>query len=267
MESAPQFASLLISRPRQSAVRFISLLTFSLALGAHLATFAALLLSQLLVLEVMRPAGASDQIPPRLVIRPYRSAGKAGRGPGLSATGNPGSPTRAATSTPSRPGRPAPLAPPGTNAPAHAALNGTGDGTGTGDGPYGTGGSGDCTEDCGPGGGTGDGPGPGVRRSALFQEGDPRLVPPRLLEESRVLPRFPDLARRARMEGTVILLIIIQPDGSVGAIEVIRSPDQRLGFDLAAIEAVKLWRYVPARMHGRAVAVQATVMVEFIISR
>ena len=38
-------------------------------------------------------------------------------------------------------------------------------------------------------------------------------------------------------------------------------------FDVAAIEAVKGWRYVPARMHGRAVAVQATVMVEFIISR
>ena len=267
MENAPQFASLLISLPHQSAVRFISLLTCSLALGAHLVTFAALLFSQLLVLEVMRPAGASDQIPPRLVIRPYRSAGEAGRGSGLSATGNPGSPTRAATSTPSRPGRPAPLAPPGTNAPAHEALIGPGDGTGTGDGPYGTGGSGDCTEGCGPGGGTGDDPGPGVRRSALFHEGDPRLVPPRLLEESRVLPRFPDLARRARMEGTVILLITIQPDGSVGIIEVIRSPDQRLGFDLAAIEAVKGWRYVPARMHGRAVAVQATVMVEFIISR
>jgi protein TonB len=84
---------------------------------------------------------------------------------------------------------------------------------------------------------------------------------------SRRLPDYPDLARRVRVEGTVVLLINIEGDGRVGAVEVLRSPDLRYGFDLAAIEAVREWRYRPALLDGRPVAVQATVMVEFTISR
>lgn len=45
------------------------------------------------------------------------------------------------------------------------------------------------------------------------------------------------------------------------------SPDPRFGFDLAAIEAVKQWRYRPAMLGRRRVAVQASVMVEFSLSR
>jgi outer membrane biosynthesis protein TonB len=50
-------------------------------------------------------------------------------------------------------------------------------------------------------------------------------------------------------------------------VQVIRSPDQRWGFDLAAIEAVKRWRYRPALLDGRPVAVYAQVMVEFTLAR
>jgi protein TonB len=87
-----------------------------------------------------------------------------------------------------------------------------------------------------------------------------------IIPSSRKLPDYPDLARRARVEGTVILLIGIESDGRVGAVEVLRSPDPRYGFDLAAIEAVKQWRYRPALLGGRPVAVQANVMVEFTLS-
>lgn len=110
----------------------------------------------------------------------------------------------------------------------------------------------------GDGGDTWDGP---------FQPGDPRVTQPIIIPSSRALPRYPDLARRAGLQGTVILTIVIGPDGRVGEIEVLRSPDQRWGFDLAAIEAVKQWRYQPALMSGRPVAVYAQVLVEFTISR
>ena len=65
----------------------------------------------------------------------------------------------------------------------------------------------------------------------------------------------------------MILLIVVEKDGTVGSIEVVRSPDQRWGFDLAAIDAVKQWRYQPALLQGRPVAAYITVMVEYSLSR
>jgi protein TonB len=61
--------------------------------------------------------------------------------------------------------------------------------------------------------------------------------------------------------------VVIEADGRVGEIQVLRSPDQRWGFDLAAIGAVKEWRYEPALMNDRPVAAYITVMVEFTLSR
>ncbi|HEX9426439.1 MAG TPA: TonB family protein [Candidatus Polarisedimenticolia bacterium] len=62
-------------------------------------------------------------------------------------------------------------------------------------------------------------------------------------------------------------MIRIDEKGLVGEVQVIRSADQRWGFDLAAIEAVKQWRYRPASMHGRAASVWGQVIVEFSLSR
>ena len=62
-------------------------------------------------------------------------------------------------------------------------------------------------------------------------------------------------------------MIAIDADGAVGEVQVLRSPNERWGFDESAIVAVKSWRYRPARMHGEAVAVYAQVMVEFTLSR
>jgi TonB family protein len=65
------------------------------------------------------------------------------------------------------------------------------------------------------------------------------------------------------VRGDVVLRIVIEADGRVGAIEVLRGPDPRFGFDLEAIEAVKQWRYRPALLDGRPVAAYARVFVEF----
>ena len=95
----------------------------------------------------------------------------------------------------------------------------------------------------------------------------PGLIPPRIIPSSRALPQYPGVARRAGLQGTVILLVVVEADGSVGRIEVMRSPEQRWGFDLAAIDAVKEWRYRPALMNDRPVAAYIQVMVEFSLSR
>lgn len=120
----------------------------------------------------------------------------------------------------------------------------------------------------GPGGGGAGGDGSSMTGSGdpIYDEHHPDITPP-VQRASRVYPRYPDLARKAGVQGTVVLLIVIDADGRVGEIEVLRTPDPRFGFDLAAIEAVKQWRYRPALLGGRPVAVQASVTFEFTLSR
>ena len=86
---------------------------------------------------------------------------------------------------------------------------------------------------------------------------------PNLIQESKIDPEYPELARVARLEGNVILQAIIHTDGSVGQIEVLRSNRPNMGFEEAAIEAVQHWRYEPALQNGRPVEVYFTVIVEF----
>jgi protein TonB len=88
---------------------------------------------------------------------------------------------------------------------------------------------------------------------------------PVLLESSRVLPVYPEPARRAGVKGTVILEAVVQADGSVGEVQVLRSPGAHLGFDEAARRAVRQWHYRPGMQDGRPVAVRFTVVVEFIL--
>jgi len=76
-----------------------------------------------------------------------------------------------------------------------------------------------------------------------------------------VAPEYPELARRARMEGFVILQAIIDKQGNVTDVEVLRGLG--LGLDVAAQEAVKQWKYTPTYYNGRPVEVILTVNVVF----
>lgn len=84
---------------------------------------------------------------------------------------------------------------------------------------------------------------------------------PQLLE--KVEPEYPELARRARIQGRVILRAVIKKDGSVSEVEVLKVPAGNLGFSDAAVSAVKQWRYKPALQSGRPVDVYFTVVVNF----
>lgn len=86
---------------------------------------------------------------------------------------------------------------------------------------------------------------------------------PERIPESYVKPIYPDLARKAKIEGLVILQIIVRKDGTVGNITVLRAPSARLGFEESAVDAVKRWRYKPAMQSGRPVDVYLTVQVAF----
>jgi protein TonB len=76
-----------------------------------------------------------------------------------------------------------------------------------------------------------------------------------------VNPVYPELARRARMEGFVILTAIIDRQGDVKEVEITRGLG--LGLDVAALDAVRQWKYTPTFYNGRPVEVILTVTVVF----
>jgi len=79
----------------------------------------------------------------------------------------------------------------------------------------------------------------------------------------RAEPVYPETARRAKVEGVVVLRARINESGDVESITVLRESRPGLGFAAAAAEAVSTWKYRPGRLDGRPVSVMLTVAVEF----
>lgn len=112
---------------------------------------------------------------------------------------------------------------------------------------------------------------------AAFQRGDvariaPVLPPGKLVTREKPFttapfpiyrrePEYTERARAARIEGTVVLEVIIQPDGKVEVLRVVRSLDPDL--DAKAIECARTWRFRPGTKDGKPVAVTATIEVNF----
>jgi TonB family protein len=85
------------------------------------------------------------------------------------------------------------------------------------------------------------------------------VSPPRLLKEVRA--QYSDQARRANLEGSVELEIVIRRDGSVGDVKVLRGLG--LGLNEQAVQAVRQWRFAPSTLKGTPVDVIVEVSVEF----
>ena len=105
----------------------------------------------------------------------------------------------------------------------------------------------------GMGGGIGSGSGGGVYKigGGVSQ---PRLV-------SKVEPEYSEEARKAKWQGTVVLSLVVDDKGQPQQIKVAKSLG--LGLDQKAIEAVEKWRFEPGKKDGKAVAVYATIEVNF----
>lgn len=73
-------------------------------------------------------------------------------------------------------------------------------------------------------------------------------------------PQYPPAAQSARIEGTVILEAVIDANGVVQNVRVLKSVPL---LDRAAIEAVQQWHYIPTRLNGVAIPVIMSVTVTF----
>jgi protein TonB len=75
-------------------------------------------------------------------------------------------------------------------------------------------------------------------------------------------PRYPESARRQGVEGITTLRFVVLANGHVGQIAVSHSAGH-VDLDRAAMDAVRTWRFEPARRGKEAVAVWVTLPVRF----
>ena len=128
--------------------------------------------------------------------------------------------------------------------------NGTGSGGGIGSGSGGGVGSGH-----GPGVGPGWGGGIG---GGVYHIGG-GVAAPHLIYGPE--PEFSEEARKAKYQGTVVLQVVVGPDGRTHDIRVAQSLG--MGLDEKAIEAIRQWKFEPSRKDGVAVAVLVDIEVNF----
>jgi protein TonB len=85
------------------------------------------------------------------------------------------------------------------------------------------------------------------------------VVPPEKV--SAPSPQYTEIARKARIQGVVIVEAIIDKQGSVTNVKILKGLP--MGLDQAAADAVKKWQFKPATLNGKPVAVIYNLTVNF----
>lgn len=78
---------------------------------------------------------------------------------------------------------------------------------------------------------------------------------------SKPPPTYTETARRARTQGTVVVEAVINKQGDVTNVKVLKSLP--FGLDRQAVEAIQRWKFKPATMDGRPVSVYYVLTVQF----
>lgn len=96
---------------------------------------------------------------------------------------------------------------------------------------------------------------------------EPILLPENVSRDllvRQVVPKYPELAVAAGVQGSVLLHAFVGKDGSIQDLKLISGP---LVLGRAAFESVKQWRYRPYRMNGQMVEMQTFITVNFLRTR
>jgi protein TonB len=77
-------------------------------------------------------------------------------------------------------------------------------------------------------------------------------------------PAYPELARSARAEGTVVIEAFITEAGSIDDMQIVSGHPMLVG---SAIECVRKWVFEPARLNGILTRAAITIQVQFVLTR
>lgn len=80
----------------------------------------------------------------------------------------------------------------------------------------------------------------------------------------KVLPQYPEAAKKAHIQGQVVLRAIIGKDGDVENLQAGSGPPELAP---AAIEAVKQWKYRPYLQQEKPVEVETEIDVNFTLAK
>ncbi len=75
-------------------------------------------------------------------------------------------------------------------------------------------------------------------------------------------PTYPSISRRMREEGTVVLKVKVRVDGSPDVV-LVQQASGSVRLDQAALSAVKLWKFIPAKRGDEAIESWVLVPIEF----
>ncbi len=76
----------------------------------------------------------------------------------------------------------------------------------------------------------------------------------------KVDPEYPAAARQEKLQGVILLDVVVGRDGSVLETRALNGPDV---LAQAAMEALRWWKFEPYRVQGKPAVVETTVAVEF----
>jgi TonB family protein len=99
--------------------------------------------------------------------------------------------------------------------------------------------------------------------AAAVPTGGGAFIPPQIILGTQKQPEFPPAAWEARYTGAVLLEMTVLEDGAVGDVKVVRCSHPKVGFEDAAVAAVKQWRFEPGVENGERVAVKTRLKLNF----
>ncbi|HEX6824096.1 MAG TPA: TonB family protein [Candidatus Sulfotelmatobacter sp.] len=105
-------------------------------------------------------------------------------------------------------------------------------------------------------------PRPGNTQSGSVEKPKAR-VPPEIMQKllvHRVEPLYPAEARKQRLQGVIVVNVVVGTDGAVMRMRPLNGPDI---LAQAAMEALRWWKFEPYRLNGEPAVVETTLAVEF----
>ena len=100
---------------------------------------------------------------------------------------------------------------------------------------------------------------PGTVKICSDKNLPPCADPPRAIKSPD--PKYSNEAREKKIQGPVVLSLVVGPDGRARDVRVERSLGY--GLDVQAIKTIKKWKFKPATLDGKPVAVEIKIEVNF----